>query len=70
MALRIYFIPYDLPNVQGKLRVRKENVLNPAKRYMRNLVPRISQDWMGLETTAFMPNLQVHYLETEAFHIY
>jgi hypothetical protein len=51
MTLRIYLIPYDLPNVQGKLRVRKSNVLNPAKRYMRTLLSRIIQDhhgWLGL----------------------
>jgi hypothetical protein len=51
MLLRIYLIPYDLPNVQGKLRVRKSSILNPAKRYMRTLLSRIIQDydgWRGL----------------------
>ena len=51
IVLRIYLIPYDLPNVQGKLRVRKSIVLNPAKRYMRSLLARIVQDqsgWLGL----------------------
>ncbi|KAF9532907.1 SNF2 family N-terminal domain-containing protein [Crepidotus variabilis] len=50
IILRIYFIPYDLPNVQGKLRVRKDNILNPAKRYLRNLMPKISPScdvWAG-----------------------
>ena len=45
LILRVYLIPYDLGNVQGKLRVRKDNILNPAKRYLRNLLPRISQDF-------------------------
>lgn len=52
MALRIYLIPYDLSNVQGKLRVRAENVLAPAKRYLRHLLPRIINNeeiWNGLE---------------------
>ncbi|KAF8912126.1 hypothetical protein CPB84DRAFT_1761324 [Gymnopilus junonius] len=54
MAVRIYLIPYDLSNGQGVLRMRKENVLNPAKRYMRSLLPRIStslEKWKGLEQT-------------------
>lgn len=48
--IRIYVIPYDLGNVQGKLRVRKEAVLGPARRYMRALLPKIVQDrsnWEG-----------------------
>jgi hypothetical protein len=45
LILRVYLIPYDLANVQGKLRVRKDNILNPAKRYLRNLLPIISQDF-------------------------
>jgi hypothetical protein len=55
MVLRIYLIPYDLPDVQGKLRVRKSNILNTAKRYMRTLLSRIIQDhngWLGLPLTA------------------
>jgi len=48
--LRIYIIPFDLANVQGKLRVRKEITLNPARRYLRTLLPKISQNsvnWNG-----------------------
>lgn len=51
LILRIYLIPYDLVNVQGRLRIRKDNILNPAKRYMRTLLPKILQDldtWNGL----------------------
>ncbi|KAF9469380.1 P-loop containing nucleoside triphosphate hydrolase protein [Collybia nuda] len=50
LFLRIYAIPYDLRNVQGKLRVRKEAVLAPARRYLRALLPRITQNpesWQG-----------------------
>lgn len=68
MTLRIYLIPYDLSNVQGKLRVRAENILAPAKRYLRHLLPRIiSNDelWDGLEPTgevaALIPNPKVCY---------
>jgi len=72
MALRIYLIPYDLSNVQGKLRVRVENVLAPAKRYLRQLLPRIINNeeiWNGLEptgeVTALIPDTKVCYT-----HIY
>lgn len=68
MALRIYLIPYDLSNVQGKLRVRAENVLAPAKRYLRQLLPRIVNNgeiWNGLEptgdVTALIPNPKACY---------
>lgn len=54
MVIRVYLIPYDLSNGQGVLRMRKDNVLNPARRYMRGLLPRISQSpekWDALEQT-------------------
>ncbi|KAF8197540.1 hypothetical protein BJ912DRAFT_922970 [Pholiota molesta] len=54
MDVRIYLIPYDLSNVQGKLRIRKDTILNEARRYLRDLFPRISQDvdrWNGLRPT-------------------
>lgn len=50
ILLRLYLIPYDLSDVQGKLHVRKETILNPAKRYMRTLLPKITRDidaWFG-----------------------
>jgi len=50
MLIRVYLIPYDLPNIHGGLRIRKQNVLSPAKRYMRNLLHRISRNldsWNG-----------------------
>lgn len=60
VALRIYLIPYDLANVQGKLRVRMENVLAPGKRYLRQLLPRIFNNeeiWNGLESTGELTTL-------------
>lgn len=69
MALRIYIIPYDLSNVQGKLRVRGESVLAPAKRYLRQLLPMIVNNeeiWNGLEPrgeiTALIPNPKACYV--------
>ena len=68
MALRIYLIPYDLSNVQGKLRVRGESVLAPAKRYLRQLLPKIINNeevWKGLEPTKeitlLIPNPKASY---------
>jgi hypothetical protein len=68
MALRIYLIPYDLSKVQGKLRNRGESVLAPAKRYLRQLLPRIINNeeiWNGLEPTgeitALIPNPKACY---------
>ena len=54
IALRIYFIPYDLSNVKGQLRVRAGNTLAPARRYLRQLLPRIMNNediWNGAEPT-------------------
>ncbi|PPQ86914.1 hypothetical protein CVT25_009800 [Psilocybe cyanescens] len=52
ITLRIYLIPYDLGGLKGILRIRKENILGPARKYMRSLLPRISQDaekWFSME---------------------
>lgn len=75
MALRIYLIPYDLSNVQGKLRVRGESVLAPAKRYLRQLLPRIISNeeiWNGLEPTgkiiALIPNPKACYTHCLSHH--
>ncbi|KAJ7193843.1 P-loop containing nucleoside triphosphate hydrolase protein [Mycena pura] len=51
LIIRIYLIPYDLPGVQGQLRVRKEVILLPARRRMADLLPKLSrspQCWDGL----------------------
>lgn len=50
LFLRIYLIPFDLPGAGGKLRMRKDNILLPAKRYLSGLFLRISQNpycWEG-----------------------
>ncbi|KAJ7137908.1 P-loop containing nucleoside triphosphate hydrolase protein [Mycena epipterygia] len=49
-TIRIYLIPWDLPGVQGKLRVRKENIVKPARRSLINFLPQISRSrecWEG-----------------------
>lgn len=58
MDVRVYLIPYDLPNVHGRLRLRKEGVLGPGRRYMRSLLPKVSQSndrWLGEKTTGDEP---------------
>jgi hypothetical protein len=40
LHIRIYFVPFDLPNVQGRLRIRDEAVMAPARKYLRELLPR------------------------------
>lgn len=51
LHVRVYVIPYDLPNVQGRLRIRDEaTILAPARRYLKVLFQRIMQDhnlWEG-----------------------
>jgi hypothetical protein len=45
LVLRVYIVPYDLPGVQGKLRVRDEATeLRPARVCLRNVLPRVIQD--------------------------
>jgi len=56
LHVRIYLIPYDLANVQGKLRIRDEAaILSPARRYLKVLLQRIIQDdtsWEGDEASS------------------
>ncbi|KAJ7154205.1 hypothetical protein C8R46DRAFT_1356943 [Mycena filopes] len=50
IVFRIYLIPYDLARVQGQLRVRKDEVLGPARRLLKSLIPRLSRNpecWEG-----------------------
>ncbi|KAJ7029382.1 P-loop containing nucleoside triphosphate hydrolase protein [Mycena alexandri] len=50
IIFRIYLIPYDLPRVQGQLRVRKDEILTPARRLLKGLLLKISrsaQSWEG-----------------------
>ncbi|KAF5386941.1 hypothetical protein D9615_001552 [Tricholomella constricta] len=58
VVLRIYIIPYDLPNVHGQLRIRKEIILVPARRYLRNLLPNViqSQDSWDLGVRPLNPS--------------
>lgn len=44
LTIRIYIIPWDLLGVQGALRNRTEDVLSPARRHFRSLLPKIEQD--------------------------
>jgi hypothetical protein len=51
LHVRVYLIPHDLANIQGKLRVRDEaTILAPARRYLKVLLQLIVQDdmlWEG-----------------------
>ncbi|KAJ7766642.1 P-loop containing nucleoside triphosphate hydrolase protein [Mycena metata] len=50
VIFRIYLIPYDLPRVQGQLRVRKDEILTPARRLLKGLLLKISrslESWEG-----------------------
>jgi hypothetical protein len=51
LVIRIYLIPHDLANFEGKLRNRDEiQVMTPARKYLKALLPRIIQDalaWNG-----------------------
>lgn len=58
LFLRLYIVPYDLPNVKGVLRRRSRDaaILDRAGRYMKALLPRITQDqhiWNGTQAAHF-----------------
>ncbi|KDQ33056.1 hypothetical protein PLEOSDRAFT_21950 [Pleurotus ostreatus PC15] len=42
VTARVYLVPYDLSNVKGSLRKRPTTVLNPARRYLKTLIPMLS----------------------------
>ncbi|KAF4608242.1 hypothetical protein EYR40_000586 [Pleurotus pulmonarius] len=42
VTARVYLVPYDLSNVKGSLRKRPTTVLNPARRYLKALIPMLS----------------------------
>ncbi|KZT69833.1 hypothetical protein DAEQUDRAFT_726146 [Daedalea quercina L-15889] len=73
LYLRIYLIPWDLPNVHGKLRVRDEgSIVTPARRHLRSLFAEIVQDddaWDALpsqDTTDENGSIrQQHFLKDE-----
>ncbi|EAU88937.1 hypothetical protein CC1G_10583 [Coprinopsis cinerea okayama7 len=47
LVIRVYLIPYDLAGTRGVLRNRKEGVMVPGRRFMRNLIPKLVADWDG-----------------------
>lgn len=51
LYIRVYLIPHDLANVEGRLRQRDEvTVLAPARKYLRTLLLRLSRNnslWEG-----------------------
>lgn len=56
MTLRVYIIPFDLSNVEGQLRRRDEaTVLNPARKYLRTLLSKLSTDASAWEGESFVP---------------
>ncbi|PFH51695.1 hypothetical protein AMATHDRAFT_142017 [Amanita thiersii Skay4041] len=74
IVVRIYIIPYDLPNVQGRLRVRRETVLSPARRCMSPLLSRVrrcSKEWEGHLcepcTSPLIPDSQDHWTLAEIY---
>ncbi|KAK0463570.1 uncharacterized protein EV420DRAFT_1618586 [Desarmillaria tabescens] len=52
LVVRIYIIPYDLPGVQGQLRIRKQPVLNRARRSLRLLLSVVEQSAMAWDGSA------------------
>lgn len=54
--LRVYLVPWDLSNVQGRLLRRNEGpVLSLARKLLRSLLPSISQNpahWQGVASDA------------------
>lgn len=61
VILRVYLIPHDLANVKGQLRNRKKEILGPARRSLRKMLPRLVQDqtsWLeGSIPPKFSPHL-------------
>ncbi|KAH7921384.1 hypothetical protein BV22DRAFT_1038738 [Leucogyrophana mollusca] len=58
LFVRVYLVPYDLRDVQGKLRNRSEGVVKTAKYHLQALLPQIRQDlesWNAQEPTACSP---------------
>lgn len=43
-VIRIYLIPDDLCGLTSALRMRKDAVLNPARRFLRHILPMISKN--------------------------
>ncbi|KIP07794.1 hypothetical protein PHLGIDRAFT_405997 [Phlebiopsis gigantea 11061_1 CR5-6] len=67
LVMRVYLIPHDLANVDGRLRRRDEvAICTPARKYLSTLLPRLSikkAAWNGISgpgdgtpAESFMPN--------------
>ncbi|KAF9246232.1 P-loop containing nucleoside triphosphate hydrolase protein [Melanogaster broomeanus] len=53
VIIRVYLIPYDLPNVRGRLHSRHETVVKEARRHLHGILPLIEQSpalWDADET--------------------
>ncbi|KAJ8456942.1 hypothetical protein ONZ45_g18517 [Pleurotus djamor] len=44
LTVRVYLVPYDLPNVKGTLQMRPTNILAPARRYLKSLLATLSSE--------------------------
>ena len=70
VIFRLYLLPYDLAGAKGALRVRQETVLAPAKRFLRDLLPRVDKSagsWEGKEGegTPLLPHIPVCILSLD-----
>ncbi|KAG5644225.1 hypothetical protein DXG03_008820 [Asterophora parasitica] len=66
VILRVYLIPHDLANVQGKLRTRKETILGPARSSLRNLLPKVIQSQNSWDSGACPLDSSQHLLPNHA----
>ncbi|KAJ3513156.1 hypothetical protein NMY22_g15127 [Coprinellus aureogranulatus] len=60
VVFRLYLLPYDLAGAKGALRVRQETVLAPARRFLRDILPRVDKSvgaWEGRESDEGTPLL-------------
>ncbi|KAL4067811.1 P-loop containing nucleoside triphosphate hydrolase protein [Scleroderma citrinum] len=44
LFIRVYMIPVDLPNVQGRLHCRSEAIMKEGRRYLHSILPLVSQN--------------------------
>ncbi|KXN91423.1 DNA repair protein rad5 [Leucoagaricus sp. SymC.cos] len=66
MTLRIYFVPVNLKDVKGRLHHnnRPDGILSQARRYLKDLLPRISQNidqWYGHSSESISKNERLIY---------
>ena len=73
VILRIYAVPFDLPHVKGRLRVRKENIVSPARGYLRTLFSQVNTDsrvWEGVRIAAASHTKAFLGPANVAFHLF